>query len=121
MTLHPDYIEKHNPETCQECGYQLDGIQAHQIIRRQVFDLPTLKLQVAEHQVHVKICPNCQCENEGQFPRHITQPTQYGSHLTGVLAYLNHYQFVPYDRLKQLTKDIFGAKISSGTLVNMTK
>lgn len=121
MTTHPDSIEKHSPTTCQECGCRLEGVVPHQIIRRQVFDLPTLKLQVTEHQVLLKICPNCQCENEGQFPKHVTQPTQYGSHLTSVLSYLSHYQFVPYDRLKQLTADIFGAKISAGTLVNMTK
>lgn len=121
MTLHPDHIEKHSPDICRECGYQLDEVKSQKTIRRQVFDLPTLKLQVTEHQVHVKICPNCQCKNEGEFPKHITQPTQYGTHLTSVLAYLSHYQFVPYNRLKQLTKDIFGANISAGTLVNMTK
>lgn len=121
MTLHPDRIEKHTPEICQGCGYQLDEVEPQKTIRRQIFDLPTLNLQVTEHQAIFKICLNCQCKNEGQFPKYITQPTQYGTHLTSVLAYLNHYQFVPHDRLKQLTKDIFGAKISTGTLVNMTK
>lgn len=84
-------------------------------------ELPPLKLEVTEHQQQIKICPKCGCENKGQFARHATQPTQYGTHLTSILADLNHYQFIPYDRLKQLTKDVFGAQISQGTLVNMTQ
>lgn len=36
-----------------------------------------------------------------------------------MLSYLNHYQFIPYDCLRQLTKDVFGAKINQGTLANL--
>ena len=90
-------------------------------IRRQVFDLPSLRLQVTEHQSQIKVCPNCHFKNEGLFPKHVTQPTQYGPHLTSVLTYFSHYQLIPFNRLKQLTQDIFKATISQGTLVNMTK
>ncbi|MDO4926039.1 MAG: transposase [Turicibacter sp.] len=65
--------------------------------------------------------PNCDCKNEGQFPKHVTQPTQYGPHFTSVLSYLSHYQLIPFNHLKELTQDIFKATISQGTLVNMTK
>lgn len=51
----------------------------------------------------------------------VTHPMQYGTHLTSVLAYLNQYRFISCDRLKQLTKDVFGSEISKGTLVNMAK
>ena len=76
---------------------------------------------MTEHQSQIKVCPNCHFKNEGPFPKHVTQPTQYGPHLTSVLTYFSHYQLIPFNRLKQLTQDIFRATISQGTLVNMTK
>ena len=83
---------KHNPQTCQECGGHLEDVESEKTIRRQVFDFPTLKLQITGHQVLIKVCPHCNCKNEGYFPKHVTQPTQYGPRLTSVLSYLNHYQ-----------------------------
>ena len=90
-------------------------------MKRQVFDLSTLNIQVTEYPALIKVCPNCHYKNEGQFPKHVTQPTQYGPHLTSVLSYLSHYQLIPFNRVKQLTQDIFGATIIQETLVNMTK
>ena len=51
-------------------------------MKRQVFDLSTLIIQVTEYPALIKVCPNCHYKNEGQFPKHVTQPTQYGPHLT---------------------------------------
>ena len=118
----PDVIIEHTPHTCQGCGACLEHVESqNEKVKRQVFDLNTLKLQVTEHQSLIKVCPHCGFENVGAFPKHVTQPTQYGPHLASVLSYFNHYQLIPYDRLKQLAKDVFGAKMSKGTLVNLTK
>ena len=117
----PDLVVIHHPQTCQGCGCRLEDVEPEKTIRRQVFDLSPLNIQVTEHRVLIKVCPNCYYKNKGAFPKHVTQPTQYGPHLTSVLAYLSHYQLIPFNRLKQLTQDIFGVTISQGTLVNMTK
>jgi len=121
MVQNPDHVVIHHPQTCQECGCRLEDVEPEKTIKRQVFDLSTLNIQVTEHQALIKVCPNCHSKNEGQFPKHVTQPTQYGPHLTSVLSYLSHYQLIPFNRLKQLTQDIFKTTISQGTLVNMTK
>ena len=121
MVQDPDHVVIHHPQTCQECGCRLEDVEPEKTIKRQVFDLSTLNIQVTEHQTLIKVCPNCHYKNEGQFPKHVTQPTQYGPHLTSVLSYLSHYQLIPFSRLKQLTQDIFKTTISQGTLVNMTK
>ena len=121
MVKDPDLVVTHHPKTCQGCGCCLENVEPQKTIRRQVFDLPSLRLQVTEHQSQIKVCPNCHFKNEGLFPKHVTQPTQYGPHLTSVLTYFSHYQLIPFNRLKQLTQDIFKATISQGTLVNMTK
>ena len=90
-------------------------------MKRPVFDLSPLNIQITEHRVLTKVWTNCHYKNEGQFPKHITQSTQYGPHLTSVLSYLSHYQLIPFNRLKQLTQDIFRLTISQGTLMNMMK
>ena len=121
MVEDPDHVVIHHPQTCQGCGCHLEDVEPEKTMKRQVFDLPTLNIQVTEHQALIKVCPNCSCKNEAQFPKHVTQPIQYGPHLTSVLSYLSHYQLIPFNRLKQLTQDIFAATISQGTLMNMTK
>ena len=121
MVEKPNHVVTHHQQTCQGCGCRLEDVKPEKTMKRQVFDLSSLNIQVTEHRVLTKVCPNCHCNNEGQFPKHVTQPTQYGPHLTSVLSYLSHYQLIPFKRLKQLTQDIFGLTISQGTLVNMTK
>ncbi len=44
IVKHLDDIVKHDPQTCQECECSLEDIDSEKVIRRQVFDLPTLKL-----------------------------------------------------------------------------
>lgn len=104
MVQDPDHVVIHHPQTCQECGCRLEDVEPEKMMKRQVFDLSTLNIQVTEHQTLIKVCPNCHYKNEGQFPKHVTQPTQYGPHLTSVLSYLSHYQY------------IFKTTISQGTL-----
>lgn len=119
MIEHPDDIVKYDPQTCQECGFRSEDVDSEKAIRRQVLNLPTLELQVTEHQVLIKVCPQYNCKNEGHFLKQVTQLTQYRPRLTSVLSYLNHYQFIPYDRLKQLTREGFGSNILQGTLANI--
>ena len=41
---------------------------------------------------------------------------QYGANLRSYVIYLKDYTLVPYQRLRQLMKDLFGVPLSSGTL-----
>ena len=49
----------------------------------------------------------------------VRQPTQYGSAVKGLAAYLNQYQFLPYERLQEFFGDILNHKISQGMLVKI--
>src|SRR5579859_2185425 len=46
----PDYVEEHRPERCEDCGEDLAGQVGHVKERRQVHDLPPLRLEITEHQ-----------------------------------------------------------------------
>lgn len=118
----PNEIITINPHNCSACGTSLEiVIPSKKVVRRQVFDLPTPELYVTEYQKLTKICPVCGQHNQGEFPEHVLNNTQYGPHLTALVAYLHHFQMIPFKRLSDLFADLFGQGISQGTLVSMVK
>jgi len=121
-TLHrvddPDHTVLHQVHVCSTCGTSLTNVPPIDRERRQVFDLPPLKIEVTEHQAEMKICPGCGRLNEASFPEDVRQTTQYGSRLKASAVYLSQYQLIPYDRLSELFADIFGHNLSQATLVN---
>ena len=85
--------------------------------RRQVHELPPVRLVVTEHQaLHVR-CPACQAVSTGAFPADAPSRAQYGSRLRALAVYLVEQQLVPYGRVRELLADLFGASSSLGTLV----
>jgi len=112
----PDRTILHPVANCQECGHSLKQSPATGHRSRQVIDVPPLKLEVTEHQVEQKLCPDCGCQNEAPFPVEAKTSVQYGSRLKSLLVYLNQYQLLPYERTVQLVEDLFSRTISQGTL-----
>jgi len=112
----PDHTNLHPVLNCQECGHSLKQSPASGHRSRQVIDLPPLKLEVTEHQVEQKVCPDCGCRNEAAFPEEAKTSVQYGSRIKSLLVYLNQYQLLPYERTVQLVEDLFSRTISQGTL-----
>lgn len=117
----PDNILVHRPEICEDCGGTLAEIVPIQTERRQVFDLPLLRLLVTEHQSLTCSCPACGKVNRGAFPVEVAQPVQYGPAVKALSTYLLHFQLLPFERVTNLMEDLFGAPISEGTLFNTTK
>jgi len=120
----PDQIQEHIPLACHSCGHSLVGMsptRSERYERRQVFDLPPLRLQVTEHRVHTLLCPSCGGPNAGCFPAGVEQPVQYGPRLSGLCVYLQQYHLLPFGRLSELLQDLFGACLSEGTLWNLTR
>ncbi len=87
------------------------------IERRQVFEMPPLRLEVTEHQREVKVCPHCQCEVKGELPDHVRGPVQYGPRYKAFLSYLNVYHYIPYNRLRELAADIFGLRPADAVIL----
>lgn len=56
MVENPDIIEMHKVERCGRCGQSLKGERVLGYDRRQVFDLPPIKVEVTEHQAEIKEC-----------------------------------------------------------------
>jgi transposase len=85
--------------------------------RRQVHDLPQVRLAVTEHRARHVRCPACQRVSVGAFPAEAPRWAQYGPHLRALYLYLVEQQLVPYGRVRERLGDVFGAHLSEGTLV----
>ena len=60
MVAEPDVIEAHALDQCPACNADLQGVSSHDMQKRQVFDVPPVRMVVTEHQAEVKCCPQCQ-------------------------------------------------------------
>lgn len=108
MVEKPDQIERHEVNVCPHCATDLHGLEASRVEKRQVFDLPAVKLAVTEHQAEMKQCPGCGQEVKGQFPPDVRQPVQYGPRFKAQAVYLNSYQLIPLARTCEVLGDFYG-------------
>lgn len=113
-----DRISSHRPESCEQCGSDLQGREGQVVERRQVHDLPAIRLEVEEHQVQEVCCPQCQSVTRGRFPASVGAPVQYGSRVQAWAVYLNQYQLVPMERTCEILSQGLGCNLSQGTLAN---
>lgn len=117
----PDSIVEHGVDQCRGCGKSLRRKTILRQDKRQIFDLPPLRLDVTEHRADVKLCPCCGLENRGEFPQGLRQAAEYGPRVKGLAVYLMHGHFVPYDRLATFFKEVFHQSISLGSLFNFNR
>ena len=113
----PDEIRVSAISHCAECDYELNK-RADSIDVRQIFEIPEPKIWIIEHQAEIKECRRCGCINKADFPKGVTQKTQYGSRAKRLMVYLSQYQFLPYKRIRLLFKDLYNHIVSAGTVFN---
>jgi transposase len=113
----PDHIETHPVTACPHCETDLGDIEPHDHERRQIFDVPPVHLEVTEHQAEIKHCPGCGQVVKGEFPEHVTQPTQYGPRVKAQASYLNNYHFIPLARTEELLSDFYGQAPSEAVII----
>ena len=78
QTETPDIIKKHRLMTCPDCRQTLLHSSVLGIVKRQVFDIPRLKIEVTEHQAEIKYCTCCNKTVTALFPSEVRAPIQYG-------------------------------------------
>ena len=114
----PDETEVLLPTSCSCCGSSLSDIDSSKHEKRQLFDLPEVKMNVTEYQAHSLECKECHTINKAKFPENIKAVTQYGNNLKSFISYLNAYQMLPYERIAETIEDLTSHKMSVGSIYN---
>jgi transposase len=120
VSIAPDVITDLKISRCDTCGLDLSEIEPTAIEKRQVIDIPPFKPVIEEFRAESKRCPRCETAAKAAFPEFVTQPVQYGPRICATMIYLRHQNFVPLQRLAELSESLFGIPVSEGTIVNIT-
>jgi transposase len=115
----PDKEVRHEPACCGRCGAGLAGRRITGVERRQVFDLPPMKVEVTEHQLIERECA-CGHRTKAAAPAGAEAPAQYGPRVAAVIIYLYIGQFLSKKRTALALAELFGIPLSSGTVAAIT-
>jgi transposase len=116
MVDNPDEVVVHVPAVCDGCGGSLAEAEVTATARRQVVDLPVVTPTVTEHQAQTRRCACCNTTTAAAFPDGVRAPVSYGPRVKAVVVYLLARQHIPVGRVREAMADLFGLKISAGTI-----
>lgn len=122
MVENPTTIIAHAPpSSCPDCGATTQEADFVIQSRHQVFDIPPPPPPIViEHQVLACQCQGCGKVLSGNLPSDVAAaPTSYGKRIAGFVAYFSVRHYLPYKRLAELLRDVFGVEVSTGTIANM--
>lgn len=116
MVAKPDHVKKYKVVQCRHCQKSLKRQKVERLEKRQVFDLPKVRLEVTEHQAQVKRCSGCGHETRAEFPTTVKHAVQYGTEAKSQMVYLNHEQHIPLKRTADVFEEFYGHRPAEGTI-----
>src|SRR6266581_4581972 len=121
MVEQPDEVVRHRPAVCRQCRADLSAVPGVVAERRQVLDVPAIRLLAHEHQIEAICCPACHTTSLGSFPASVSAPVQYGPHLQALAVYLHQGQLLPTARTCEALAALCGCHIAEGTLIQWSE
>src|SRR4051812_19599784 len=116
----PDEVVVHEPGACAGCGAKLGADDPPAgIIRRQVFDIPTITVRVVEHRL-ISRCCSCGALTTAAGSAGVAAPVQYGPHAAAIAISLVLGQHLPVECTAALLAELFGTPMSVGTVAAWT-
>ncbi|MGB8347441.1 MAG: transposase [Ktedonobacteraceae bacterium] len=108
---------KEHRDVCRQCHADLSTAVGKVVERRQVLDVPQIRLLAHEHQLEVISCPHCHTLNRGRFPAEVSASVQYGPNLQALAVYLHQGQLLPTARTCETLAALCGCQISEATVL----
>ncbi len=109
----PDEVVVHPPVCCAGCGEALTGAEVVGEVRRQVLDIPEIRIRVTDHVAERRRCW-CGHETVGVFPPEAKAPVCWGPEVRGFALYLMDRQHLPLERTAELLDEMLDAPVSRG-------
>lgn len=115
----PTHRVEHAAAVCPDCGCTLRGGWVHHT--RQVLHIPIVRVQVVEHEIIARQCPQCSRE---VLPEVDLSAEVVGQHRVSVdtmslIATMSEVGRVPLRTIQWLLEALHGLKLSLGELVNI--
>src|SRR6266568_8970589 len=121
MVEQPDTVLRHRPQVCSQCCADLGAVPGRIAERRQVLDVPEIRLVAHEHQSEAYCCPTCHTTSLGRFPSSVSAPVPYGPHLQALAVYLHQGQLLPTARTCEALAALCGCHIAQATLLQWSE
>jgi transposase len=120
-SAHPDQTLTHAVARCGHCQASLQGVEIVGYEERQVFDLPTMRIEVTAHRAEIKVCPACGQASTGAFPPAVTHAVQYGPGVQTLASYLTNHHYIPVERTAEIFADVLQHRVSEATVLQASE
>jgi transposase len=112
-----DEVIQHWPKRCG-CGHVFvddERTPVGEPARHQVEELPPITVRVIEHQAQRLRCPQCGERTRAELPKDVAK-SAFGPRLQAAIATVSVRNRVSREDAVELTEELFGARISAGTV-----
>jgi len=120
--LPPDQVHEvfdHWPAVCENCHETLSSdrrVEVGEPVRHQVTELPEAPARVTEHRLHTQQCGGCDWATPAELPPEVPRGT-FGPRLASVVSVLTGCYRMTRRMAEEAVQDLFGARISLGSVV----
>ncbi len=112
-------VTEHYRETCGGCGERLTGVDPYPY-RHQVVEIPPIQLHIEEHRLHQLACPHCGQKNRAVLPQEV-EACGYGDRVVAIVSVLSGMYRHSHQMVVSALSDLFGVKMSLGTVNRLRK
>jgi transposase len=113
-----DEVVEYWPERCRSCAHvfgESELVDVAEPWRHQVAELPPTAVRVTEHRLHGVCCPECVASTRAELPAGVPR-TAFGPRLQAAVATLAVRNRVSRRDTTELTRELFGVELSTGSV-----
>ena len=113
-----DEIVDHYPDACGGCGREFSEPERQpkrRFGRHQVAELPPISVTFTEHRTHQLRCRHCLARTSARLPDQL-DACAFGPRLQAAVVTLTAAYRVPRRGIAELARDLFGVRLSTGTV-----